>query len=91
MSAEIVTTASRFPSSQKTVGDEDFPEDPMWKGADFMAQVPLSRWEMDAYYAPYPGAPGRGYARHGSWVQGVESFNAVAFGITPLEAPAMDP
>ncbi|MCP4117668.1 MAG: SDR family NAD(P)-dependent oxidoreductase [Desulfobacteraceae bacterium] len=60
-------------------------------GVDAVGPIPPGRWDVDHYYDPDPGAPGRMYCRHGSFIDGIDQFDARLFGISPREAAAMDP
>lgn len=84
----IVGMGLRFP------GGADTPES-FWEllreGRDAIAPIPASRWDIDAYYDPTPGTPGKMYTRHGAFVRGVEDFDPQFFGISPREAARMDP
>ena len=53
-------------------------------------QVPLDRWDIEAFYAPGLAAE-RMYTRHGAWLAGVERFDAALFGFSKSEAVATDP
>lgn len=56
-------------------------------GGDAVGAISLQRWDLDGLR---DGAhPLR--VRFGGFVQGVEAFDAAAFGITPPEAQLMDP
>ncbi|MBU8897886.1 type I polyketide synthase [Corallococcus sp. M34] len=84
----IIGMGLRFP------GGADTPES-FWElldqGRDAISTIPASRWDLDAYYDPTPGTPGKMYTRHGSFIQGVEDFDPQFFGISPREAARMDP
>ncbi|HET7695310.1 MAG TPA: SDR family NAD(P)-dependent oxidoreductase [Vicinamibacterales bacterium] len=84
----IVGMSCRFP------GGADTPEafwDLLRHGQHAVTEVPPDRWDADRYYDPDPDAPGRTYARHGGFVDGVDRFDAGFFGISPREADSMDP
>src|SRR5215468_7786461 len=44
-------------------------------GADAIAEVPLGRWDIDAYYDPDPGAPGKISTRYGGFLSDVDQFD----------------
>jgi acyl transferase domain-containing protein/acyl carrier protein len=60
-------------------------------GKDAIAQVPATRWDVDAYYDPEPGKPGKMYTRYGGFIDDVEQFDPEFFGISPREAGRIDP
>jgi len=84
----IIGMGLRFP------GGADTPES-YWEllreGREAISPIPASRWDLDAYYDPTPGTPGKMYTRHGAFIQGVEDFDPQFFGISPREASRMDP
>lgn len=60
-------------------------------GIDAITEVPSSRFEIDAFYDPAPGTPGKVVSRFGGFVGNIDLFDASFFGISPREAEAMDP
>lgn len=87
-SIAVIGMACRFP------GGADTPEK-FWKllhdGVDTVAEIPDSRWDVDAYYHPDPEMPGRMYTRYGSFLENVDGFDAQFFGISPREVIGIDP
>ncbi len=83
----IVGLSCRFPRSPSP---ETF-----WRslrdGVDAISEVPLDRWDIDAYYDPTIDAPGRMSTRWGGFIENIDSFDPQFFGISPREAAAMDP
>ncbi|QRR36015.1 type I polyketide synthase [Hydrogenophaga sp. YM1] len=84
----IIGMGCRFP------GQADTPE-AFWSllhsGRDAVTEVPPHRWDVERYYDPNPDAMGKSYTRWGSFVEGVDRFDAPFFGISPREAVSLDP
>ncbi|MCH5373402.1 MAG: polyketide synthase, partial [Planctomycetes bacterium] len=58
---------------------------------DATGEVPRSRWDADAFYDPDGGTPGKMTTKWGGFVENVDRFDPLFFGITPREAEEMDP
>ena len=56
-----------------------------------MTEIPDDRWDVEAYYDPEPGVPGRSVTRWGSFLDDVGGFDSDFFGMTEREATAIDP
>ncbi|MEH2032453.1 MAG: SDR family NAD(P)-dependent oxidoreductase [Nostoc sp.] len=85
----IVGMSCRLP------GGANSPEE-FWQhlraGADLVSEVPLSRWDIQAFYDPNPGTPGKIYTRQGAFLNlPIDRFDAQFFGISPREANFLDP
>ena len=61
------------------------------RGDDLITEVPADRWDVDEYYDPEPGVPGRSVCKWGSFVSDVADFDPEFFGINEKEAAAIDP
>ena len=61
------------------------------QGGSLITPTPAERWSNADFYAEDPLAPGKMYAQHGGFLEGVDQFDAEFFGISPREAKAMDP
>lgn len=61
------------------------------EGVDASREVPVERWDADAFYDPDPEVPGKAYTRRASFLERVDAFDAAFFGISPREAAGMDP
>jgi myxalamid-type polyketide synthase MxaE and MxaD len=83
----IVGMACRYPGAQN-IGEF---WDLLVNGRDAIAETPESRWDVDAVYDPDPSAPGKMSSRKGGFLPHLEEFDAAFFGITPREAPYVDP
>ncbi|MFC7245115.1 beta-ketoacyl synthase N-terminal-like domain-containing protein, partial [Catellatospora aurea] len=60
-------------------------------GAQTVTEVPADRWDAAAAYDPDPSSPGRMTSKWGSFLDGVDRFDAAFFHVSPREAAAMDP
>jgi polyketide synthase 5 len=75
-------------------GGIDSPEllwEALLRGDDLVTEVPADRWDVDEYYDPEPGVPGRSVCKWGAFLDDVGDFDPEFFGITDKEATAMDP
>ncbi|MBW4673438.1 MAG: type I polyketide synthase [Desmonostoc geniculatum HA4340-LM1] len=61
------------------------------QGIDTMTEIPLERWNINAYYDADPNVPGKMYTREGAFLNQIDQFDPQFFGISPREAMAMDP
>ncbi|MFT4975455.1 MAG: acyl transferase domain-containing protein, partial [Myxococcota bacterium] len=60
-------------------------------GEDAVAPIPVDRWDVDAWFDPDPGTPGRMSTRSGGFIDDIYGFDPILFGIAPREVPAIDP
>jgi polyketide synthase 5 len=61
------------------------------RGDDLVKEIPGDRWDVDYYYDPEPGVPGRSVCKWGAFLDSVGDFDPEFFGITEKEATAIDP
>ena len=84
----IIGVGCRFP------GGADNP-DAFWQllhdGVDAITDVPSGRWNVDSYYSPVEGVPGKMSTRQGGFLNGIDLFDSQFFEIAPREAASMDP
>jgi myxalamid-type polyketide synthase MxaE and MxaD len=59
--------------------------------SDAVTEIPPERWDLEALYDPDPAVPGRMTTRWGGFLRRLDEFDAAFFGITPREAPHVDP
>lgn len=87
-SIAIVGIGCRLPGAVRSPAD-------FWtlltEGRDAISEIPASRWDADAFYAPDPATPGRMALRHGGFLEAIDSFDPRFFGISPREAARIDP
>jgi len=83
----IVGMSGRYP------GADDL--DQLWRnlaeGRNSIREIPPERWDVDAYYDPTPGKPGKVYCKWLGMLDGAEHFDPMFFQISPSEAEVMDP
>ncbi|GMU03302.1 hypothetical protein KH5H1_74240 [Corallococcus caeni] len=83
----IVGMAGRFPQSLEV--------DAFWEhllaGDDLVTEVPAERWDWRAYFGDPAKEPGKTRVKWGGFIDDVDRFDALFFGISPKEAEVMDP
>ena len=60
-------------------------------GGDGTCEIPADRWDVERFYDPQPGVPGKMYTRRGGFVSEVDQFDPQFFRIAPREAVGIDP
>ncbi|MET7768960.1 beta-ketoacyl synthase N-terminal-like domain-containing protein [Nocardia sp. NPDC005366] len=85
----VIGMACRFP------GGVDSPQR-LWEalidGRDLIGDMPDDRgWDIEGLYDPDPDKFAKSYTRRGGFLDRAGAFDAGFFGISPLEARAMDP
>ncbi|OBA62317.1 polyketide synthase [Mycobacterium sp. 1100029.7] len=83
----IVGYAARFPGA----ADADEFWDVLRDGRDAISEVPRDRWDVDEFFDPEPGAPGKVVTRRAGFVDDVTGFDAPFFGMSTREVRLMDP
>jgi polyketide synthase 5 len=84
----VIGMACRLPGG---INSPDLFWDALLRGDDLVTEIPGDRWDVDYYYDPEPGVPGRSVCKWGSFLDNVGDFDPEFFGITEKEATAMDP
>ena len=84
----IVGMACRFPGG---ANDPSTYWNLLHNGIDAMTPVPPDRWDVNAYYDPDPEVPGKAYTKEGGFLEQVDQFDPLFFGIAPREAVSLDP
>lgn len=83
----IVGYAARFPGAP----DADGFWDVLREGRDAVSEIPDDRWDVDEFFDPEPGAPGKVVTRRAGFVDDVTGFDAPFFGMSTREVRLMDP
>ncbi|MCH9643009.1 MAG: SDR family NAD(P)-dependent oxidoreductase [Actinomycetia bacterium] len=83
----IVGYAARFPGAP----DADEFWNLLREGRDAISEVPQDRWDVDEFFDPEPGAPGKVVTRRAGFVDDVTGFDAPFFGMSTREVRLMDP
>jgi 3-oxoacyl-(acyl-carrier-protein) synthase/SAM-dependent methyltransferase len=82
----IIGFAGRFPGGADAAA--------FWRlldsGERAIAEIPSERWDAAAWFDP-AGAEGRAHTRWAGLIEGVDRFDPLFFGLSPLEAETMDP
>lgn len=69
--------------------------DELWlrlrEGYDSVTEVPAERWNHADYFDPDSSKLGKSYCAWGSFIDGVDEFDALFFDISPRTADALDP
>ena len=84
----VIGMACRLPGG---IDSPDLLWEALLRGDDLVNEIPADRWDIDYYYDPEPGVPGRSVCKWGSFLDNVGAFDPEFFGITEKEATAMDP
>ncbi|MBV8968043.1 MAG: polyketide synthase, partial [Verrucomicrobia bacterium] len=84
----IIGIGCRFPGGVNDVGS-------FWKllseGREAVSDVPHDRWNIERFFDPETGLPGKSITKRGGFLQEIDQFDAQFFGISPREAPYVDP
>jgi myxalamid-type polyketide synthase MxaD len=84
----IIGIGCRFPGGANSPAQ-------FWKllcdGVDAITEIPRHRFDIDAYFDPDPGKPGKMSVRWGGYVEDIETFDAQFIGVSPREATRIDP
>lgn len=87
-SVAIVGIGCRLPGG---VSSPDGVWEMLVQGEDVTREIPGERWDVDAYYDPDPNVPGKMMTKRGGFLDEVDLFDPLFFGIPPREAASMDP
>lgn len=60
-------------------------------GGDGIVQIPADRWDHSAYHDADKEKPNKMYVNRGGFIRNIDQFDPQFFGISPKEAPHIDP
>ena len=60
-------------------------------GRDCISEIPLERWDYKKYFEAVKNKQGKIYSKWGGFIQDVDKFDPLFFGISPRDAELMDP
>ena len=84
----VVGIGCRFPGGVRSPDD-------FWRllrdGVDAVADVLPERWDLDRWYDPTPGMPGKMSTKRGGFLTDLDQFDPLFFGMAPREAVSLDP
>ncbi|KAG9589376.1 hypothetical protein KCV01_g12262, partial [Aureobasidium melanogenum] len=83
----IVGLAGRYPMA----ADLDIFWSNLREGRDCIAEIPTDRWDHSLYFNATPGTPGAAYSKWGGFLDDIDRFDPLFFGIAPKEAALLDP
>jgi acyl transferase domain-containing protein/acyl carrier protein len=83
----IIGLGCRFPGA----GDPSSFWRLLRQGGDAITEVSPERWDLNNFYDPSVGMPGKMNTRWGGFLSQVDQFDPHFFGITPREAEYIDP
>ena len=86
-SIAIVGMSGRYPGAS----DLDHYWNNLAQGKNSIREIPLSRWDVNAYYDPRPSQKGKIFSKWIGLLDEVASFDPLFFNISPREAEVMDP
>ncbi|WP_313915932.1 SDR family NAD(P)-dependent oxidoreductase, partial [Tahibacter sp.] len=83
----IVGMSGRYPQA----GDLDEYWRNLCAGTDSITEIPAARWDYREHFDADRSRPGKSYTKWGGFIDDVDRFDALFFGISPRDAQWMDP
>lgn len=84
----IISMACRYPGDNLT--PQQFYQFLLAQG-DGITDIPAGRWDKNAYFDADKSRDGKMYVTQGGFLPAIDQFDPVFFGISPKEAPHIDP
>jgi acyl transferase domain-containing protein/acyl carrier protein len=83
----VIGMACRFPGAPDPTAFWDF----LRSGRSAFREITSDRWDINRWYDPDPGKPGKMNSRMAGLLDRIDEFDPGFFGISPREAIQMDP
>jgi len=83
----IIGISGRYPMAD----DLDTFWENLRNGKDCITEIPKERWDHDIYFDADKNAKGKTYSKWGGFINDMDKFDPMFFGISPKEAEFMDP
>ncbi len=83
----IVGLSGRYPMAATL---DEFWEN-LRSGRNCISEIPASRWDCRQHFDPQGDGKGKSYSKWGGFIEDIDRFDALFFGISAREAAAMDP
>ncbi|MEN9866274.1 MAG: MxaD, partial [Pseudomonadota bacterium] len=84
----VIGMSCRLPGKSNSPGQFwDF----LMNEGDGIVDVPADRWDAQAYFDADPAVPNKMYVKRGGFIEQIDQFDPQFFGISPKEAPHIDP
>ncbi|WP_115460543.1 SDR family NAD(P)-dependent oxidoreductase, partial [Enterobacillus tribolii] len=83
----IVGLSGRYPGAE----DINTFWDNLSNGVDSITEIPAGRWDWQRDFDSRKGIAGKSYSKWGGFIDGMDRFDPLFFGMSPLEAEKTDP
>lgn len=83
----IIGVSGRYPLANSL---EEFWEN-LVQGKDCITEIPAERWDWRKEYDPKKGKANKVFSKWGGFIEDVDKFDAMFFGMTPMDAEGTDP
>ncbi len=69
----VIGMACRLPGG---IDSPDLLWEALLRGDDLVTEIPPDRWDIDEYYDPEPGVPGRSICKWGAFMDNLADFRS---------------